>query len=240
MLVFRPTGVISLAFILLYILIRLDKKKAADFVKRYRLVIGGFLTVTAAACIYLLAGDKLHPLITSMQLNAKMVLYNVYAKGWIYDKPSTHDYLFKPDYSINILNSLILSFIINNWEHVLMLYGRRTIAFLGWWVWDSDVKSIRGITKLAWHLIPAALFITGTIAAWRNKLFRRTSVIWLVILAVFAFCILLFIDGLYRYRAPALPFIAIAAAYGADRMITGAIIFAKKHMGMRLWNKEKH
>jgi hypothetical protein len=60
------------------------------------------------------------------------------------------------------------------------------------------------------------------------------------VLAVYIFCIVLFIDGLYRYRAPGIPFIAIAVAYGADRVIDGAIRIANNYTGKLPWNKGKY
>jgi 4-amino-4-deoxy-L-arabinose transferase-like glycosyltransferase len=240
MLVFRPTGVISLAFILIYLLIRLDKQMLLDFAKKYRLVIAGLGAVTVSAAIYMLLGDKLNPLIESMQYNAKLVLYNIYAHGWIYDKASPFDYEYRPDYTINIMNSLIASFLINNWDHVLLLYMRRAAAFLGWWVWNTDLSSFKGIVRFVWYALPTALFLTGTIAAIVKGKFRKASVVWLTALAVYAFCILIFIDSVYRYKAPALPFLAIACAYGVDTIIYGAMSIINKYAGKLLWNKQKY
>ncbi|WP_248925650.1 glycosyltransferase family 39 protein [Paenibacillus hamazuiensis] len=244
MIVFRPAGIITIAFILVYILLRMPGQKLLGFLKKYRLAIGGVLVAGLSAVIFLYAGHKLDPLITSMQFNAKKVLYNIYARGWIYDKPSDYDMPYKPNYNINILNSLILSFIINNWDHVLALYGRRIIAFLGSWVWKTDVSSMKGIFNLLVNLIPTVLFLLGTYAAIANKLFRRASILWLLVLSVFVFCIVFFIDGMYRYKAPGIPFIVIIAAYGADIVIRRLIVVAKKYVGMRVWDKigfkEKH
>ncbi|MFC6227980.1 glycosyltransferase family 39 protein [Paenibacillus allorhizosphaerae] len=230
MLVFRPAGIMSVAFIMLYIAI-IHRKTMTAFIVKYRLAIGGVVTAAVVACIFLFLNHKLDPLIESMQFNAKKVLYNIYANGWIYDRPSPYDYKYRPDYTINVLNSLILSFIINNWDHVLIIYAKRTVAFLGRWVWQTDLQSVNGIIKFAKQSLPTALFMTGTIAAIVNRLFRKASVVWLTIFAVFVFCIIFFIDGLYRYRAPAMPFMIIVAAYGADRGIRLVWIVAKIMMG---------
>lgn len=239
LLVFRPTGVIALAFILVYIAVRLDGQTVRNFLTAHRTAIGVVFAGVAVTGAYLYAGGHLEPLISSVQFNAKKVLYNIYAKGWIYDKPTPHDYFFRPDYSINVCNSLILSFIINNWDHVSIIYGKRAAAFLGRWVWDADVGSLKGILRLADSLIPLALFTVGTAAAVANRRFRKASVLWLVILAVFAFCVLVFIDWMYRYRLPAVPFIAIIAAYGAERIVHRALVVAKKYAGMTLDGQRK-
>ncbi|WP_284638560.1 glycosyltransferase family 39 protein [Paenibacillus silviterrae] len=246
MLVFRPTGVVSLAFILFYIMYRkrLNVSVIASFIKKHKYIVGSAAALLAAVSIYLVAGHKLTPLIASIQFNAKMVLYNIYAKGWIYDRASSYDYAYRPDYRIDIMNSLVLSYMIHNWDHIMVLYGRRVIAFLGMWVWKTDVTHVRGIVKLFYNLLPTFLFIVGTVAAIVNGIFRRTSIIWFTFFAVFAFCIVLFIDGMYRYKAPALPFIAIAAGYGAERLLYLAYLLAKqfsrKPVGklVQLWDKK--
>lgn len=229
MVVFRPTGVITIAFIIIYILIRMHHKTIFGFIRRYRFALGGVVTTLAAIGVYLLVVGKLDPLITSLQFNAKMVLYNIYAKGWIYDKSTPYDHYYRPDYTINIFNSLILSFLVNNWDDVSILYAKRVLAFMGRWVWTTDLTSLLGVVKFIKESMPVLLFLAGTAAAVVNGVFRRASVIWLIILAVFVFCILLFIDAMYRYRAPAVPFIAIAAAYGADQIIKGGIALIRRY-----------
>jgi len=229
MLVFRPTGIVMMVVMLVYVGIRFNVKSVVAFAKQHRLFIGGFLTVVAAGSIYIYTDHKLDPLIQSLQFTVKGILYNVYAKGWIYDKSTAFDYVFSPDYSINVNNSLILSFIVNNWDHIFMIYLRRASAFLGTWVWETNLQNIFGIISFAANLLPTALFVTGTIVAIINKQFRRASILWLIIFAAFIFCILLFIDAMYRYRFPAMPFIAIVAAYGVERIICGGRIIAKKY-----------
>jgi 4-amino-4-deoxy-L-arabinose transferase-like glycosyltransferase len=225
--VFKPTGVIAVSFILLYILFNLDKQKIVRFVGKYRLTLGGILASASVAALYLFMSGKLDPLLHSMQFNIKMVLYNIYAKGWIYDMPSPHDHPFKTDYNINIMNSLTISFIVNNWDHISILYAKRMVAFLGRWVWTTDLSSAGGIVAFAKNMIPTILFMTGTVVAIVSGLFRKAAVVWLLVLAVLMFCIIFFIDGMYRYKAPAIPFIAIGVAFGAERIIYGAILLVK-------------
>ncbi|NOU98195.1 hypothetical protein GC093_33930 [Paenibacillus sp. LMG 31456] len=237
-LVFRPTGVVSLFFIMVYILINIDTQKVWEFINRHRLAIGGSLAAAVITVIYLFVGNKLDPFLSSMQFNAKMVLYNVYAKGWIYDRPSPHDYFYKPNYTIDVLNSLILSFLVNNWDHVSILYGKRIIAFVGKWAWDIKLTGIRSYVRLGWYLLPAALFLVGTIAAIVQGIFRKASILWLTIFAVFVFCIILFIDGMYRYKAPSVPFIMIVVAYGAERVFHEGFVLVKK-MAVKLFSKTR-
>jgi hypothetical protein len=240
MMVFRPTGIVAMAVILAYIAIRLGKKRIMAGLNRYRGLIGSVLATVVAIGIYLYGGHKLDPLLHSLQINAKMVLYNVCAKGWLYDMATPYDHFFRPDYRVNWYDSVIVSFIVNNWDHVSVLYVKRAIAFLGKWIWTIDLNSLTGIGQFIYNATPTALFAVGSIAAVRDKSFRKASIIWLLILAVFAFCLFLFIDWMYRYRYPAVPFIAIAAAYGADRSLRWALIQVKKCAGLLQYANRKN
>ena len=70
--------------------------------------------------------------------------------------------------------------------------------------------------------------VVQTIAAVRNHIIGRAAILWWIVFAVFVFCSLLFIDAMYRYRFPAMPFIGIIAAYGLDRLISGGCSIALK------------
>lgn len=240
MLVFKPTGIFTVLFLFIYIAIRLDRRMVRNWAVKYRVVLAIALVAVIAAAAAVVGGGRLDPFIASLQQNAQKVLYNMYAKGWIYDIPSEHDYPFEPDFTVDIGNSVVVSFFVHNWQSILALYGRRALAFLGRWVWETNLGSFGGIVHFIRYALPIVLFAIGTAAAAANGLFRKASVVWLVALAVFAFCLLFFIDGLYRYKAPGIPFMAIAAAYGADRIVRGIIVIAKKYTGMLLWNKEKY
>ena len=240
MAVFRPTGVLSLAFIMLYILIRMPRTALLAFLHRYRFLLGAVALagLSGGACLYALG--KFAPFAQSFEYNAKLVLYNVYAKGWIYDVPTPYDHFFKPNYQINEGSSLVASFIVNNWADVLTLYGKRALSFWGKWVWEIDLRSTAGALKLAWYLQLPVLFLTGTIAAVRNNLFRRAAVLWLVIMAVALFCTVLFIDAMYRYKAPAVPFICIIAAYGGERMLSSVADWVKTYVRVLVYEKREN
>ncbi|KRE75499.1 glycosyltransferase family 39 protein [Paenibacillus sp. Soil750] len=241
MLVFRPTGVLTLAFIFIYIALQINRYPLFAFLKKHRYKFVCALLIVFAAVGFLVFTHKLNPLLTSLQYNAKLVLYNIYAKGWIYDNPSGHDYAYRPDYRIDIFGSLILSFLIHNWDHVLLLYGRRALAFIGWWVWKTDIRSLAGVIKLCKDVVPSLLFLFGTYAAIKNNLFRKTSIVWLVIVSIFLFCMVLFMDSMYRYKLPALPFICIVCGYGVERLIRIMLFFINKFGGKLLqWNRNKH
>lgn len=241
LMIFRPTGIIVLSFILVFIVMNVHRKTFVRFFLQHRLALGGVLATAVLVLIYLLTSGKLDLLVTSIQFNAKMVLYNIYAKGWIYDSPTSADHFFKPDYNIDVMNSLIISFLVNNWDHISILYVKRIAAFLGKWVWETDLTSKRGILRFAEHILPTFLFLLGTVATLWNGLFRRASIVWLIVLSIYMFCIIIFIDGMYRYKAPSIPFILIMVAYGADRSIHLVLLFVKAVTGMwiQFWKRKR-
>ncbi|HSN48371.1 MAG TPA: hypothetical protein VLR29_06385, partial [Flavobacterium sp.] len=224
---FRPAGIVVMAVMVLYIVSRMDRKTIADFLMRFHLVIGCSLLFSVIVFGILYSRHVFDILIYSLQYNVKLIMYNIYAKGWIYDISTAYNYFYRPDYTIDIHDSLVLSFIINNWEAVSVLYVRRAVAFLGTWAWETNVRTLGDALYYFFRLLPLGLFIVGTFAAVRNGKFGKASILWLIVFAVFVFCLLLFIDAMYRYRFPAMPLIAIVVAYGADRMISGGRLLAK-------------
>ncbi|SFM23219.1 Dolichyl-phosphate-mannose-protein mannosyltransferase [Paenibacillus sp. 1_12] len=240
MLVFRPAGIITVSFVMIYVLINLNKQTIMGFVRKYGLILGSVFLAAVLVAMVVFTGNKLDPLMVSLQFNAKKVLYNIYATGWLFDRASPFDHKYRPNYTIDIGNSLIISFIVHNWDNILILYGKRIVALLGRWVFYVDLTTVRGIVKFAWNAFPVVMFLTGLFYTIRNGLSRKASILWLTILASCVFCVIFFIDGMYRYRAPGLPFIAIVAAYGGDRIIKGAIVVTKKYVGKLLWNKQKY
>jgi len=224
---FRPAGIVVMGVMLVYAVSRLERKRITVILVEFRAAIGWSLVslVTVLGVFY--SQHVFDILIYSLQYNAKLIMYNIYAKGWIYDISTAYNYVYRPDYTIDIHDSLVLSFIINNWEAVSVLYVRRAVAFLGTWAWETNVRTLGDALYYSFRLLPLGLFVVGTVAAVRNGKFGKSSILWLIIFAVFVFCLLLFIDAMYRYRFPAMPLIAIVVAYGADRMISGGRLLAK-------------
>lgn len=217
--IFRPTGIPIVAVLIPYIIYRLPRPAVAAFLARYRLPLCGAAAVLVTGGVYLYWSGAFDPFFASFRYNVLKVLYTVYARGRIYDYAHPRDLSFSPDYTVDIGNSPVLSFIINNWDYVSVLYLKRAVAFLGHWVWKADLGTLSGAYIFAANFWPAALFFAGTIAAVADRRFAKAAPLWLIILAVFTFCTLLFMDWMYRYRLPAIPFIAIVAAYGAERLV---------------------
>jgi 4-amino-4-deoxy-L-arabinose transferase-like glycosyltransferase len=228
LLLFRPTGVAVVAVLTLFVLFRLDHAGLRRFAARHRWLLAGSLLTVVLLAGSLYVAHYFDGFFESLRYNVKLVIYNVYAKGRIYDIATAYDYYYRPNYTIDKFDSLGLSFILNNWDAVSVLYFRRTVAFLGVWAWMTPLRSMIDVAFYLFKLLPAVLFVAGTVAAIREGTFARAALLWGIVLAVFAFCILLFIDAMYRYRFPAMPFVGIVAAYGLDRIISGGQRLAEK------------
>ena len=208
--------------------------------KRWKWIGAMALVLAVAGGGYGYAAGKFAPFVQSLEFNAKLVLYNVYAKGWIYDVPTPYDLRFKPNYQINEGSNLVVSFIVNNWDNVLTLYGKRVLSFWGKWVWEIELGTYAGITKLLWYLQLPVLCLIGTVAAVRNNLFRRAAVLWLIVAAIALFCTVLFIDAMYRYKAPAVPFICMIAAYGGERVLNSLVNWGKSYVRVLAYEKREN
>jgi hypothetical protein len=141
------------------------------------------------------------------------------------------------------MGSLTLSFIVNNWDHVFVLYAKRAIAFIGNWVWQkpTDLTTLAGIQQFAKYMLPTVLFFVGIAGAFAAKIFRKASIVWLMVLATLLFCVVFFIDAMYRYRLPAVPFLIIGIAFGAERIVHTAIVLAKlgTRIGKKAWEMQR-
>lgn len=228
MALFRPSGILVLTVMLAYLFSRLDKRNLRAVCERYRNLLTGVAAAFVLGTIFLYCQGTLDELIASFRFNASMVLYNVYARGRIYDIATAFDYVFQPNYALDIWDSCFLSFFYHNWDSVLILYFRRAVAFFGRWTWEMNFHQAVDYRIILPKLLPPLLFAAGTIEAIRCRTFARAAILWWIVLAIFVFCIVLFIDAMYRYRFPAMPFIGIVAAYGADRLIQGGFCLANR------------
>lgn len=225
---FRPSGLAVVFVMLVYILSRIGPAKLKNFCLRHRRLLVPLILAVILAGGVLAWRHAFDGFIASFQYNVKLVLYNLYARGRIYDIPTAYDYFFRPDYTLDIMDSLFLSFIYHNWDAVCVLFFRRTVAFFGTWAWQTSFQGFGDYLYYSFRLLPALLFAGGTFAAIRGRRFGRAAILWWIVLAIYVFCILIFIDAMYRYRFPAMPFVGMVAAYGTDRLISGGFSFAAR------------
>lgn len=221
MLIFRPTGLVTLTFIFVYIMINLNYRGLKDYWigKRLYLLLAGLVIILTAGLLIIKSG-LLDSLIYSLEGHLIWLLSENYATGRLFDIETPYDYKYEAQMDTNYFNNFALSFFINNWNHILVLYARRAMTFLGVWVWkigDADL-----LIKLK-YLLPIALGgllgIAGISSIVRNRILKETSILFLVVLSIQFFCLIFFMDSAYRYRVPSLVFLGILVAYGIDRVI---------------------
>ncbi|HWQ62012.1 MAG TPA: glycosyltransferase family 39 protein, partial [Negativicutes bacterium] len=177
--IFRPTGIPIVAVLIPYIIYRLPRPTVVAFLARYRLPLCTTAAVIVAGGVYFYWSGALDPFFASFRYNVLKVLYTIYARGFIYDYSHPSDLHFFPNFTVDVGNSPVLSFIVNNWDHVSALYVKRAVAFLGHWVWKTDFGTISGAYNFIANFWPAALFVAGTVAAVADRRFAKAAPLWL-------------------------------------------------------------
>jgi hypothetical protein len=205
-----------MAFIVLYMLYY-EYKVFKSGLKKYLYNVLAALIVFAGAFTYLMLTGALNAIFSSFGESMKWLLSSNYAEGHLYDTATRYDYKYEADLRTNIFNNFVLSFFINNWYNILMLYLKRMVAFIGVWILNFDSGSIIGMIK--YILFALTPFIFGIYCMKKNKIMKKAALLLFVILSVVFFCVFFFMDASYRYRVPSLPFIGIVMAYGVDRLM---------------------
>ncbi len=216
MVFFRPTGIITLTFILLYIMINLNLKSAKAFLARRTAVLVSCFVILGGITVYVLTSGVLNSLFTSFKWSIMWILYTVYSNGQIFDVPTRFDYKFDAIKTVNYFDNFFISYFINNWYHIIVLYCRKAVFF-----WAFSLKDFLQHIKYQSYFIVAYFFsFIGLLSIFKQKLLKRASVLMLVILSIQIFCIVFFMDSSFRYRDPALVFLNMIAGFGIDRMIS--------------------
>lgn len=225
MMFFRPTGVVSLGFVLLYLAVNFNffqyvRQKAKWF------ILGAIALV---ACIF--AVEKViysHDLTASLLRNMWWLLDENYSKGMIYDIKTPYDYKFQAKMPKYLEEFFILKYFFYNFFDIMVLYGKRLVSFFGVWVWKFKE---RGINYQIKHLLPSLIGVTCiTIGYWRfkaNKMFKVASITLFMSGSIVFFTVFFFMDAAYRYRIPALVFLIIPLAQGIDYFISILLKYCK-------------
>lgn len=230
MVFFRPTGIVTLAFLLPYIIINSDFK---NYVRKHKVYILCTCVVAAAGVLYISASDILEPLKKSLYYNMRWLLLDNYSNGRIYDIATPYDYGFEPVNESNYLNNFILSFFINNWKHILILYARRIISFSGVWVWKlAGADAFTALKYLLPSLAALAALGAGIARMAVCGILRKSFLLILEVLSIMFFTVFFFMDSAYRYRVPSLVFLGMICAYGLDIYITMGAKCFKRLKGM--------
>jgi len=215
----RPSGIVTIAFIFVYIFINMDLKKITSLIISYRRYILVCTVISASLGFIIIYRGFLNPFVSSLYWNLRWLLLDNYSSGRIFDVKTPYDHVYNAVKENSHLNNFVISFFIDNWKHILILYGKRLLGFWGTWMWNYNLTSPAGIIKFVVRLSPVIAMLTGILRIIRQKIYDRTSILILMIVSTQLFCTIFFIDSAWRYRLPSLAFVGILTGYGIDWLL---------------------
>jgi len=204
MVFFRPTGIITLAFTMIYLLINIDVKGFIIRHKKIVVIAAGIMVVFLTIAIEKIINN---PLTGSIERNMYWLLTEIYSNGQMYDIKTPYDLKF--DAKIPPGEDYIFAFTYfkDNFLSIMSLYLRRIVAFAGVWIWKlNEMPLIRGISYLTFYGVTFLLMIIGVIDMFKKDLMKRGSIVLFMIGSIMIFTTFFFMDSAYRYRVPALVF----------------------------------
>lgn len=212
MVFFRPTGIITLAFTAIYLLINLNIK---GFVLKHRKAflsaLGIFIVLIAVFINKIIS----HPVLKSLEANMYWLLTEVYTNGQMYDIRTSHDYIFKAKVPPGHDFVFAINYFKNNFSDIMILYLRRILTFAGVWVWKlHDLTALRRIIYIAFSSGVFILFVVGIIDMVIKRTMKKASIVLFMIASIMIFTVFFFMDSAYRYRVPALVFSIYPVAQG--------------------------
>ena len=218
---YRPNGIITAVIMSIYIIIRMDAKVALEKLRRRKVGVAIILTAIVLTVAAVLESGVINGFLSDLSYNFGGLLMSHYATGQIFDQPTQYDYIYEPVFNEDYFNSFNLSFLINNWKEMLIIFSRRAAYFWAVAFWKLSPGKL--------YFAAAYLFgLIGIIGVAMKKMLKQTSVLLLLIASIQIFCILFFIDGSFRYRVPALVFLNFFAAFGADFVLNKIQMHARE------------
>jgi 4-amino-4-deoxy-L-arabinose transferase and related glycosyltransferases of PMT family len=213
MIFFRPTGIVTLAFTALYLMINADIK---GFISRHKKIMISFAVVLAGLLIVIVKIMISLPLTGSLQRNLYWLLTEVYTNGQVYDIKTPYDMKFEAIIPPGNDFTFAALYFKHNFSKILLLYLRRIASFSGVWIWKLNTMSVfKTVTYLLFYGMSFVLLVIGIIDTFRQKLARKGSIVFFMILSIMLFTTFFFMDSAYRYRVPALVFGIFLIAQGA-------------------------
>lgn len=220
---FRPTGFVAAVLIAATLILLFERATIRNLIKAHGQKLALLLAAGVSVLALLFYWGKLDAFYVSLHYNFKLLFYNVYAKGWIYDIHTKFDHIWFPNYTI-IDDNELWSFVYFNWRDILVMMHKKALVFMGYWVVYSDPQYRLSMFIFS---IPTILFLLGLANCVFERKVARASLLFCCIGGVFLFCVLFFMDSMYRYRAPVMPYIYIIAAYGGKSLLSAIFNFAK-------------
>lgn len=219
----RPAGLIIVAFFMLYLVLKIDIKKAALRWRKNKMILIAALLFIGASIfsgLYILYNTKLG---MSFYSNLRWLLHVNYATGTVFDFPTPYDYVYKAEKTRDIAGNFVLSFFVQNFKHIMILYGKRFICFWGeLWIWDTHFGRKLEIIQYFWRLMPIILTFWGMVSAAVKGRADKTLILYVPVISTVTFCMVFFLDSAWRYRLPSLPFNYIFCAYAIYSIVSFA------------------
>lgn len=225
----RPAGVITAAFIVIYLLLSVDYKNLLRYLPKRPILCGTAAVMTIFVSVFFIYKTINSSLGMSFYWHLRWLLHGSYSIGNIFDYPTPYNYKFNAVKDSNYLNNFVLSYFINNWYHILLLYIKRFIFFWGeLWIWDYHFKNFQEVIQYLRKLAPILLMIVGMVCSIRGRMIDKALVLFVPIISVVLFCLIFFVDGAWRYRVPCLPYVEMFMAYGIDLGIVLVLRFVHR------------
>jgi hypothetical protein len=220
MILLRPAGTITVCFLFIYIII-MNISKIFLFIKKNKLIFIisaiGIIPYIGLAIYYLLNSE----LGLSFFWNLRWLLFNNYGAGQIFDIPTVYDHKYIPVVNNQYMNNFVISFFINNFYHIIVIYAKRFIFLWGeMWIWSYHMYSISHALDYFRRCIPLILAFWGMLRVLLKKQSSESLVLFVPIISTIIFCVIFFLDSGWRYRLPSVPFNAIFVAYSLDYIIS--------------------
>lgn len=212
MIFFRPTGIITLVFTAFYLLINADIK---GFVRRHKKIVLAFsalFAVLLAVTVKILIN---YPLTGSLERNLYWLLTEIYSNGQMYDIKTPYDLKFNAKTPPGTDMVFALTYFKYNFINIMHLYLRRILAFTGVWIWKlNTMSSLRIFMYFLFYGLAYVFLVVGIVDMFRQRLMRKGSIVLCMIFSILIFTTIFFMDSAYRYRMPALVFVAFLIAQG--------------------------
>jgi hypothetical protein len=220
MILLRPAGTITVCFLFIYIII-MNVNQILAFVKNNKLIFIistiGIIPYIGLAVYYLLNSE----LGLSFFWNLRWLIFNNYGAGQIFDIPTVYDHKYIPIINNQYLNNFVISFFINNFYHIVVIYAKRFIFLWGeMWIWSYHMNSIGHAIDYFRRCIPLILAFWGMMRVLLKKQSAESLVLFVPIISTIIFCVIFFLDSGWRYRLPSIPFNAIFVAYSIDYILS--------------------
>jgi len=221
MILLRPAGTITVCFFFIYIILK-NIKPILDFIIKKKVI---FIILTIGCIPYVLFAVYIvlkSSVGLSFYWNLKWLIFQNYGAGQIFDIPTVYDHKYAPIVNNQYYNNFVLSFFINNFYHIAVVYVKRFILLWGeGWIWSYRFTSISHALDYIRRCLPLVLALFGMLRViFKKKSSTLSLVLFVPIISTVVFCVIFFLDSAWRYRLPSIPYMAIFTAFGLEYILS--------------------